>query len=95
MKGTQKDADDLLKKSFLTGMAGILCAIVPLVIKALIMPSIAYESLFTGAGIGLQLWGLSLAVLVLRQRRLSVEQKEKARKMTLVLTVALIFFILA
>lgn len=47
-----------------------------------------------GVGLALQLVGLSLAVLVIRQRKLAPEIKEKAKKMILVLAVGLMFFIL-
>lgn len=47
-----------------------------------------------GVGLALQLVGLSLAVLVIRKRQLTPEIKEKAKKMILVLSVGLLFFLL-
>ena len=58
-------------------------------------PDMRYMGLFTGVGIGLQLLGLSLAVLVLRRKKISDPQKDKAKKMTLILAVSLLFFMLA
>ncbi|GEO23695.1 hypothetical protein CQA01_42290 [Cyclobacterium qasimii] len=95
MSMMQKGADDLLKQSFQVGMLGIVFAVIPLVVKAMIQPDMAYMGLFAGLGIGLQLLGLSLAVLVLRRKKISERQKEKAKKMTLILAVALLFFMLA
>ena len=47
-----------------------------------------------GVGLALQLVGLSLAVLVIRQRNLAPEIKERAQKMIVILAVSLLFFIL-
>ena len=85
MNTKQKGPEDLLKQSFQSGMVGIIFALVPLVIKALFNPDMPYMGLFTGVGIGLQLLGLSLAVLVLRRKKISDPQKDKAKKMTLIL----------
>lgn len=90
----QKGAEDLLKLSFQSGMAGILFGLIPLVVKALLQPTMAYAGWFAGLAIGLQLLGLSLAVLVLRRKKISASQKEKAKKMTLILAVSLLFFML-
>ena len=95
MNMMQKGADDLLKQSFQIGIVGIVFAVIPLVVKAMFHPDMAYMGLFVGLGIGLQLLGLSLAVLVLRRKKTSEQQKEKAKKMTLILAVALLFFMLA
>ncbi|AEL26553.1 hypothetical protein [Cyclobacterium marinum] len=94
MNLNQKGAEDLLKLSFQSGMAGILFGLTPLVVKALLQPTIAYAGWFAGLAIGLQLLGLSLAVLVLRRKKISAPQKEKAKKMTLILAVSLLFFML-
>lgn len=90
----QKGAEDLLKLSFQSGMAGILFGLIPLVVKALLQPTMAYAGWFSGLAISLQLLGLSLAVLVLRRKKISAPQKEKAKKMTLILAVSLLFFML-
>ena len=95
MNTKQKGPEDLLKQSFQSGMVGIIFALVPLVIKALFNPDMPYMGLFTGVGIGFQLLGLSLAVLVLRRKKISDPQKDKAKKMTLILAVSLLFFMLA
>jgi len=45
-----------------------------------------------GVGIALQFFALSIAVLVLRRRKLEEKLKDKAKKMVLILGVALIYF---
>ncbi|MBD3627120.1 hypothetical protein [Cyclobacterium sp.] len=94
MNWKEMNVDSLLQKSFLFGLAGIVCCMVPLVVIAMQWNVIAYNNLFTGLGLALQLFGLSLSVLVLRRRNIGEIQKEKAKKMVLVLAVALLFFIL-
>jgi len=47
-----------------------------------------------GFGIGAQLLALSMAVLVIRQRKIPHEFKEKAKRMIIVLGAALVFFFL-
>ncbi|SHN27126.1 hypothetical protein SAMN04488057_11577 [Cyclobacterium lianum] len=94
MKWQEMNVDSLLQKSFLFGMAGIISCMVPLTANALQWSAYGYLSLFTGLGLALQLFGLSLSVLVLRRRKIGEIQKEKAKKMVLVLAVALLFFIL-
>lgn len=79
MNLNQKGAEDLLKLSFQSGMAGILFGLTPLVVKALLQPTIAYAGWFAGLAIGLQLLGLSLAVLVLRRKKI-VLHKKKSQK---------------
>ena len=49
----------------------------------------------TGVGIALQLFGLSIAVLVLRKKKIQETTKDKAKKMVLVLAVSLIYFFIA
>ncbi|MEX2513119.1 MAG: hypothetical protein WD398_09445 [Cyclobacteriaceae bacterium] len=53
-----------------------------------------YGDILNGLGLGSQLLGMSLAVLVLRRRKIDTVIKEKSKKMVLVLSVALLFFIL-
>ncbi|MDN3688196.1 hypothetical protein [Cyclobacterium jeungdonense] len=94
MMGSTNKAEKSLSRSFLAGLAGILFCMVPLVLLAWQLPGTAYGSYFTGIGLALQLLGISLAVLVLRARNLDATQKEKAKKMVLVLGVAFLFFVL-
>ncbi len=51
--------------------------------------------LLNGVSLLLQFLGLSLAVLVLRRKKMTAEDKLKAQKMVLILGVALLFFILS
>lgn len=94
MKWKEMNVGSLLQKSFLFGLAGIVSCMIPLVVIALQWNLNGYANLFTGLGLALQLFGLSLSVLVLRRRNIGEIQKEKAKKMVLVLAVALLFFIL-
>lgn len=93
MKWTDHSEKTLLQRSFLFGITGfVLCMISLLntyfqVVEAPMGP-------LNGVGLALQLVGLSLAVLVIRKRKLTPEIKEKAKKMILILGVGLLFFIL-
>ncbi|WP_192348890.1 hypothetical protein [Algoriphagus sp. Y33] len=94
MKWTDHSEKTLLQRSFLFGITGIvLCTLALLnsyfhVLDAPMGP-------LNGVGLALQLVGLSLAVLVIRRRKLSPEIKERAQKMILVLGVGFLFFILS
>lgn len=94
MKWTQIGEDILLKRSFLLGIAGILCCLAPIVYLNVYQDFMPYGNVLNGLGLGTQLLGLSLAVLVLRRRKIDPTIKEKSKKMVLVLSVALLFFIL-
>lgn len=94
MKWTELPAETLLQRSFLFGIIGIILGTLSILnsnmgwLEAPMAP-------LNGVSIGLQILGLSLAVLVLRKRKLSQDNKEKSQKMTLILGVALLFFILS
>lgn len=93
MKWTDHSEKTLLQRSFLFGITGIVLGMLSLlntyfqVLEAPMGP-------LNGVALALQFVGLSLAVLVLRKRKLTSEMKEKAKKMILVLGVGLLFFIL-
>ncbi len=93
MKWTDHSEKTLLQRSFLFGITGIVLGILSLlntyfqVLEAPMGP-------LNGVALALQLVGLSLAVLVIRRRKLTPEIKEKAKKMILILAVGLLFFIL-
>ena len=93
MKWTDHSEKTLLQRSFLFGITGFVLCILSLlntyfqVLEAPMGP-------LNGVGIALQLVGLSLAVLVLRKRKITPEIKERAQKMIVVLAVGLLFFIL-
>lgn len=89
----EKDEDLLLQRSFLFGATGIVLCLLALantyyqVLEAPMGP-------LNGVGIALQFFGLSIAVLVLRKRKITETVKDKSKKMILVLGVALFFFFL-
>lgn len=94
MKWTDQPERVLLQRSFLFGITGILLGALSLMntnsqlVQAPMGP-------LNGVSLLLQILGLSLAVLVLRRKKLTAEDKQKAQKMVLVLGVALLFFILS
>jgi 4-hydroxybenzoate polyprenyltransferase len=94
MKWTAIGEKKLLNRSFLFGLTGILLALMPLAFGVLGMDVGRFNEWLSGIGIALQLLGMSLAVLVIRQRRVAEEIQQKAKQMTLVLAVSLLFFIL-
>lgn len=94
MKLTELPAETLLQRSFLFGIIGIILGTLSILNSNMGWLEAPMGPL-NGVSIGLQILGLSLAVLVLRKRKLSKKNKEKSQKMTLVLGVALLFFILS
>lgn len=93
MKWTDQPAEVLLQRSFLFGMTGIVLGALS-VLNTYFQLVQAPMGPLHGVGLALQIIGLSLAILVIRKRNLSPEIKERAKKMILVLGVALIFFFL-
>lgn len=91
MNWMNKDEGLLLQRSFLFGITGIFLCLLALVNVNLDLLKAPMGPL-NGVGIALQFFGLSIAVLVMRKRKISNKTKEKAKKMILVLGVALIFF---
>ncbi len=93
MKWFDKDEKLLLERAFLFGAVGIALGFVSLAnmnfgfLQAPMGP-------LNGVSLALQLFGMSIAVLVLRKRKITDQTKEKAKKMVLVLGVALMFFFL-
>lgn len=94
MKWTNHSEKILLQRSFLLGITGIILGTLA-ILNTNILHYQAPMGPINGASLLLQLMGLSLAVLVLRKRKISQENKEKAQKMVLVLGVALLFFVLS
>jgi hypothetical protein len=93
MSWSDKDNSLLLKRSFLFGITGIILSLIPIVnayfqfVQAPMVP-------LQGVGLLLQMFGLSIAVMVLRKRKNPEEIQDKAKKMIVVLAVALVFFVL-
>ncbi|MFC3878740.1 hypothetical protein ACFOSV_01050 [Algoriphagus namhaensis] len=94
MKWTDIPDANLLKRSFLFGITGIVIGVVSLVNQNFRLFEGPMGPL-NGSSIGLQLVGLSMAVLLLRKRKISQEHKVKAQKMVVVLGAAILFFILS
>src|SRR5690606_28680004 len=92
MSWMEKDENMLLQRSFIFGMIGILFCMVPLCNRSFHFWDWANINVLTGIGIGVQLFALSIAVLVIRKRKISHEIKNKAQRMAIALTVALMFF---
>jgi hypothetical protein len=91
MNWMEKDEGLLLQRSYLFGITGIVLCLLALVngiygwIQAPMGP-------LNGVGIALQLFGLSIVALVLRKKNIKENTKDKAKKMVLVLAVALLYF---
>jgi positive regulator of sigma E activity len=81
----------LLQRSYLFGITGIVLCLLALVNSTYGWFAAPMGPL-NGAGIFLQLFGLSVAVMVLRKRSIKEKTKDKAKKMVLVLAVSLIYF---
>nr|WP_209332666.1 hypothetical protein [Lunatimonas salinarum] len=94
MKWTDLSDKKLLDRSFAFGLLGITLALLPLVLMQVPVAIGNFGGWLSGLGIALQLLAMSLAVLVIRQRKIAPELQQKAKQMTLVLAVALLFFIL-
>ncbi len=82
----------LLDRAFLLGVIGISLSVIPLV--AINLNVTGYTGWLNGIGIACQLLAMSLAVLVIRKRKISKETQQKAKQMTMVLAVSLLFFFL-
>jgi len=94
MKWTDYPEKVLFQRSFIFGITGIILGILSILNTNLLHYQAPMGPL-NGASLLLQLVGLSLAVLVLRKRKITKDEKEKAQKMVLVLGVALLFFVLS
>ena len=94
MKWTNHPEEVLLQRSFLLGITGIILGTLS-ILNSNMLHYQAPMGPINGVSLLLQLMGLSLAVLVLRRRKISQDSKEKAQKMVLVLGVALLFFVLS
>uniref|UniRef100_UPI0040478356 hypothetical protein n=1 Tax=Algoriphagus sp. TaxID=1872435 RepID=UPI0040478356 len=82
----------LLQRSFLFGITGILLGTASLLNTKLHLLDAPMGPL-NGTSIFLQFFGLGLAALVLRKKKIVTEYKEKSQLMILILAVALLFFI--
>jgi undecaprenyl pyrophosphate phosphatase UppP len=94
MNWTSLKEKELLDRAFLLGVIGISLAVIPLMASGLDFNLIVYAGWFNGLGIAAQLVAMSLAVLVIRKRKVTKETQQKAKQMTMVLAVSLLFFFL-
>jgi uncharacterized YccA/Bax inhibitor family protein len=94
MKWTDQPEGVLLQRSFLFGITGIVLETLSLLNTNFQLVQAPMGPL-NGVSLLLQFLGLSLAVLVLRRKKITAEDKQKAQKMVLILGVSLLFFILS
>jgi hypothetical protein len=93
MKWLDKDENLLLQRSFIFGVAGIAICLLPL-FNGYFQLLNAPMGPLNGIGLLFQFFGLSIAIMVLKKRKISEQAKDKAKKMILVLGVALVFFVM-
>ncbi|RPA70320.1 hypothetical protein EF405_03330 [Cyclobacteriaceae bacterium YHN15] len=91
MSWEEKNEELLLKRSFLFGITGIIISLIPLFNQYFEWINIPMAPI-NGVGLVLQFFAISIAIMVLRKRKITEQTKDKAKKMILVLGVALIFF---
>lgn len=94
MKWIEQKEEILLQRSFLFGITGVILGTFSLLNMNLKIIQAPMGPL-NGVSILLQIIGLSIAILVLRKKKLKPEDKQKSQKMVLILGVALLFFILS
>ncbi len=94
MNWTTQNEKKILDRAFLLGVIGIIVAVIPLLAIGLNFHLIVYPGWFNGLGIAAQLVAMSFSVLLIRQRKVAKETQQKAKQMTLVLAVSLLFFFL-
>lgn len=94
MKWTSISEEKLLAKSFWISLIGILLTATPLALRTFDVLLNVNMGWFNGPGIALQLLALSLAVLVIRRRKISHEIQGKAKQMTAIQTLIVLLFVL-
>ncbi len=94
MKWTNQPNNVLLERSFLFGIVGIILGTLSIINTKFHLMDAPMGPL-NGVSLALQLVAISLAVLVLRKRKIETDLKVKAQKMIIVLGAALLFFILS
>lgn len=95
MKYFEKDENTLLQRSFIIGLVGIVLCLISLYQSYYPFIALQVTTILNGLGLAAQLFAMSIAVLVMRKRKINEEAKEKAKKMMLILAVSLLFFFLA
>ncbi|QDH81422.1 hypothetical protein FKX85_21265 [Echinicola soli] len=94
MSWMDKDPSTLLQRCFVIGLIGIILCIIPLVNMAMAVFDPAKLVFLNGFGLLAQLVALSIAVYVIRMRKIAEGPKDKAKSLIIVLAVAVVFFIL-
>jgi adenosine/AMP kinase len=94
MKWTNKPENVLLERSFLFGIVGIILGTLAMVNTKFHLLDAPMGPL-NGVSFALQLLAISLAILVLRKRKVDPDLKQKAQKMIVVLGAAFLFFVLS
>ncbi|UCS93445.1 hypothetical protein KZP23_22865 [Echinicola marina] len=94
MNLNNKDPQQLLQRSFTIGIVGIILCFIPLInnITAFADPKKIF--FLNGFGLAAQFMALSLAILVIRKRKIPHEIKDKSKRMIIVLSVSILFFFL-
>ena len=92
MKWSDLPEPILLQRSFLFGITGIVLGALS-ILNAQLQVLQAPMGPINGVCLLLQFFGLGMAVMVLKKRKLAQEHKEKSQIMVLIMVVALLFFI--
>jgi len=92
MKWSDLPEPVLLQRSFLFGITGIVLGALS-VLNTQLQVLQAPMGPINGVSLLLQFFGLGMAVMVLKKRKLAQEHKEKSQIMILIMVVALLFFI--
>ena len=92
MKWSDLPEPVLLQRSFLFGITGIVLGAFS-VLNTQLQVLQAPMGPINGVSLLLQFFGLGMAVMVLKKRKLAQEYKEKSQIMILIMVVALLFFI--
>ena len=92
MKWSDLPEPILLQRSFLFGIIGIVLGALS-VLNTQLQVLQAPMGPINGVSLLLQFFGLGMAVMVLKKRKLAQEYKEKSQIMILIMVVALLFFI--
>ena len=92
MKWSDLPEPILLQRSFLFGITGIVLGALS-ILNSQLQVLHAPMGPINGVSLLLQFFGLGMAVMVLKKRKLAQEYKEKSQIMILIMVVALLFFI--
>ncbi len=94
MKLTDLPEPVLLQRSFIFGLTGIILGVLSILNTNMQFLDAPMGPL-NGVSLFLQFAGIGMSIIVLRRRKVAQEYKEKSQMMILILSVALLFFILS